>query len=94
MSKDKHISPADVAENLMAMNHKIDVVGSLKNMIEALEEKKNSRRWRQEEKQQISDYMAMITDYCILTDYYSIYSTNFEMFLLKDLFVYQKNHKR
>ncbi|WZZ73465.1 hypothetical protein YC2023_084835 [Brassica napus] len=37
MSKDTHIYPADVAKNLMAMNHKIDFVGSLKNLIKALE---------------------------------------------------------
>ncbi|CAA7036363.1 unnamed protein product [Microthlaspi erraticum] len=36
--KETKISPADVAENLMARNHQIDVVGSLNLLVQALEE--------------------------------------------------------
>ncbi|CAH2079979.1 unnamed protein product [Thlaspi arvense] len=42
--KEIEISPADVAENLMARNHLIDVDGSLNNLIKALEDKRNRQR--------------------------------------------------
>ncbi|KFK33165.1 hypothetical protein AALP_AA6G338900 [Arabis alpina] len=44
------ISPADVAENLMAKNHQIDVDGSLNNLIKALEKRKNYQRSQQDGK--------------------------------------------
>ncbi|KAJ0230876.1 AAA-ATPase [Hirschfeldia incana] len=47
--KETEISPADVAEKLMTRNHNIDVDGSLKNLIKALEEKKNSQRSQHDE---------------------------------------------
>lgn len=47
--KETKISPADVAENLMAKNHKVDVDGSLNNLIKALEKRKNSQKSQQDE---------------------------------------------
>ncbi|ESQ47017.1 hypothetical protein EUTSA_v10028293mg [Eutrema salsugineum] len=48
--KETEISPADVAENLMARNHQVDVEGSLNNLIKALEKKKNSQMSKDEKK--------------------------------------------
>ncbi|KAG2307653.1 hypothetical protein Bca52824_027401 [Brassica carinata] len=48
--KETKISPADVAENLMTRNHRIDVDGSLNNLIKALEEKKSSQSQHDEDK--------------------------------------------
>lgn len=47
--KETKISPADVAENLMAKNHQIDVDGSLNNLIKALEKRKSYQRSQQDE---------------------------------------------
>ncbi|XP_033137632.1 AAA-ATPase At3g28610, partial [Brassica rapa] len=42
--KETKIAPADVAEKLMAKNHKIDVDGSLKDLVESLERRKKHQR--------------------------------------------------
>ncbi|VVB04749.1 unnamed protein product [Arabis nemorensis] len=47
--KETKFSPADVAENLMAKNHQVDVDGSLNNLIKALEKRKNYQRSQQGE---------------------------------------------
>ncbi|EOA18292.1 hypothetical protein CARUB_v10006799mg [Capsella rubella] len=46
------ISPADVAENLMARNHQINVEKSLRLVINTLEEKKDNQKSQQEKKKQ------------------------------------------
>ncbi|KAF3500986.1 hypothetical protein F2Q69_00045063 [Brassica cretica] len=42
--KETKIAPADVAEKLMAKNHKVDVDGSLKDLVESLEKRKKQQR--------------------------------------------------
>ncbi|CAF1787447.1 unnamed protein product [Brassica napus] len=42
--KETKIAPADVAEKLMAKNHKVDVDGSLKDLVESLERRKKHQR--------------------------------------------------
>ncbi|ESQ50870.1 hypothetical protein EUTSA_v10023056mg, partial [Eutrema salsugineum] len=42
--KEINVSPADVAEELMAKNHKIDVDGSLKDLVQSLERRKKNQR--------------------------------------------------
>ncbi|CAH8353713.1 unnamed protein product [Eruca vesicaria subsp. sativa] len=42
--KEIEVTPADVAERLMAKNHKVDVDGSLKDLVQSLERKKKEQR--------------------------------------------------
>ncbi|KAJ4875165.1 P-loop containing nucleoside triphosphate hydrolases superfamily protein [Raphanus sativus] len=42
--KETKIAPADVAEKLMAESHKVDVDGSLKDLVESLEKRKKHQR--------------------------------------------------
>ncbi|CAN8236770.1 unnamed protein product [Cochlearia groenlandica] len=42
--KETEISPADVAEKLMSKNHKVDVDGSIKDLVQSLDEKRESQR--------------------------------------------------
>ncbi|CAF1787435.1 unnamed protein product [Brassica napus] len=42
--KETKIAPADVAEKLMAKNHKVEVDGSLKDLVESLERRKKHQR--------------------------------------------------
>ncbi|XP_024016166.1 AAA-ATPase At3g28600 isoform X2 [Eutrema salsugineum] len=54
--KEINVSPADVAEELMAKNHKIDVDGSLKDLVQSLERrKKNQRGNSHDQKKKYSD---------------------------------------
>ncbi|VVB13980.1 unnamed protein product [Arabis nemorensis] len=47
--KEAKIAPADVAEKLMAKNHKIDVDGSLKDLVQSLEKRNKYQRGQSDE---------------------------------------------